>query len=80
MADHSIPHAADSIHDLGRKAAHTPDLLTDAERTRLANHVLKEGEHPTDEEQEIAKEILKNPQSVNASQIENLGHKTLARH
>ncbi|KXV19239.1 hypothetical protein [Gluconobacter oxydans] len=80
MADHSIPHAASSIHDLGRKAAHTPDLLTDAERIRLAKHVLKEGERPTDEEQQIAQEILKDPQSVDAPQIGKLGHKTLARH
>ncbi|WP_019091836.1 hypothetical protein [Komagataeibacter europaeus] len=55
MSEHRVPHAAGSIHDLVRKATHSPAIMTKAETIRLAEHVLKGGEHATEEEQAIGR-------------------------
>ncbi|GAB6967701.1 hypothetical protein JCM25156A_17380 [Komagataeibacter kakiaceti JCM 25156] len=79
MTNHSVPHAAGSIHDLVRKATHSPAILTKSEIIRLAEHVLKGGEHATEEEQAIAKEALLDPDNVDAARIQLLGKRAAAR-
>ncbi|MBE7728779.1 hypothetical protein [Komagataeibacter sp. FXV3] len=79
MSEHRVPHAAGSIHDLVRKATHSPAIMTKAETIRLAEHVLKGGEHATEEEQAIAKRAALDPEGVNASEIALLGKRAAAK-
>ncbi|MBV1835368.1 MULTISPECIES: hypothetical protein [Novacetimonas] len=79
MKEHRVPHAAGSIHDLVRKATHSPDLLTPAERARLSEHVLKGGEHATEEEQAIARKGTVEPENMNAAEIQLLGRRAAAK-
>ncbi|AQS88513.1 hypothetical protein AA101099_0363 [Neoasaia chiangmaiensis NBRC 101099] len=77
MPHDRVPHAASSLRDLGRKATHTPKLLTKEEVIRLAEHVLKGGEHATEEEREIARKAKHNPEGVEADQLVKLGERSL---
>ncbi|GAN97931.1 hypothetical protein Geu3261_0328_003 [Komagataeibacter europaeus NBRC 3261] len=79
MSEHRVPHAAGSIHDLVRKATHSPAIMTKAETIHLAEHVLKDGEHATEEEQAIAKRAALDPEGVNASEIQLLGKRAAAK-
>ncbi|GAN86590.1 hypothetical protein LU298_10690 [Komagataeibacter intermedius] len=79
MSDHKVPHAAGSIHDLVRKATHSPAIMTKAETIRLAEHVLKSGEHATEEEQAIARRAALDPDGVNAAEIQLLGKRAAAK-
>ena len=79
MPNHKVPHAAGSIHDLVRKATHSPAIMTKEETVRLAEHVLKGGEHATAEEQAIAQRAALDPEGVNASEIQLLGKRAEAR-
>ena len=73
--EHKAPHASSSLHELARKAVHTPKLLTKDEVIRLADHVLKSGEHATDEERDIARKAHHNPDGLEASHIMALGRR-----
>ncbi|BCI66599.1 MAG: hypothetical protein ABF968_03510 [Acetobacter sp.] len=77
MAHDRAPHASSSLHDLARKATHSPKLLTKEEVILLAEHVLKGGEHATEQEKEIAKKATHNPEGMEASELALLGKKTL---
>ncbi|MBE7728309.1 hypothetical protein [Komagataeibacter sp. FXV3] len=77
MSDDRVPHAASSLRDLGRKALHSPKLLTREEVIRLAEHVLKGDEHANELEREIAKKATHNPEGVEVDQLELLGKKIL---
>ncbi|MHC0612553.1 hypothetical protein [Komagataeibacter oboediens] len=79
MPEHKVPHAAGSIHDLVRKATHSPAIMRKAETIRLAEHVLKGGEHATEEEQAIAKRAALDPDGVNAAEIQLLGKRAAAK-
>lgn len=73
--EHKSPHASSSLHELARKAIYTQKLLTRDELVRLADHVLKSGEHATEEEREIAKKAHHNPEGLEASHITALGRR-----
>lgn len=77
MSNHAVPHAASSLRDLARKAIDYPKLLTKEELIRLAEHVLKSGEHATPEEHEIAKKTLHNPEGMEGAEISKLGVRSL---
>ncbi|MCQ9154304.1 hypothetical protein [Acidomonas methanolica] len=77
MSHDRVPHAASSLRDLGRKAMHSPKLLTKEEVIRIAEHVLKGGEHASELEKEIAKKATHNPEGMEADELVLLGKKTL---
>ncbi|MBB2202232.1 hypothetical protein [Gluconacetobacter tumulisoli] len=77
MSHDPVPHVASSLRDLGPKAMRSPKLLTKEEITRIADHVLKGGEHATELEKEIAKKATHNPEGVVAEELAMLGKKIL---
>ena len=76
MSHDRVPHAASSLRDLGRKAMHSPKLLTRAEVMRTAEHVLKGGEHASELVTEIARKATHNPEGMDADDLVVLGKKT----
>ncbi|MCT6855063.1 MULTISPECIES: hypothetical protein [Bombella] len=78
--EHKAPHASSSLHELARKAIHSPKLLTKDEVLELAHHVLKTGEHATEAEREIAKKAQHNPEGLEAAQITKLGERAQYDH
>nr|WP_298796759.1 hypothetical protein [uncultured Acetobacter sp.] len=78
MSHDKAPHTSSSLHDLARKATHTPKLLTKAEIIQLAEHVLKGGEHASAFETEVAKKARHNQEGLEANEIIALGKKILS--
>lgn len=78
MPHDKAPHTSSSLHDLARKATHSPKLLTKAEIIQLADHVMKGGEHASEFEKEAAKKARHNPEGLEENEIIALGKKTLS--
>ncbi|GBR45433.1 hypothetical protein [Gluconobacter roseus] len=79
MSNDHAPHESSSLHHLAEKAHRQPKLLMKSEVEELAHFVLKGAEGATEEQKEIAKRALHNPEGVESSDITALATQILTR-
>lgn len=74
------PHETSSLFHLAERALKQPKLATKEEVRELANYVLKGGVKAGEAEREVAKKAERNPEGVEASEIESLAKTVIAAH
>lgn len=79
MSNDPVPHESSSLHHLAEKAHRQPKLLTKSEVEELAHFVLKGAEGATEEQKEIAKRALRNPEGIESADITALATQILTR-
>ncbi|WP_040509442.1 hypothetical protein [Gluconobacter morbifer] len=77
MSHDHVSHPHSSMREVAQKATHSSKLLTKEEIILLAEHVAKRVGSTTEEEREIAKKAIRNPEGAESHDLSKLGERAL---